>query len=310
MDRDNNTYDLIIIGGGPAGLTASIYASRYKLRHLIFSKEPGGQLNEIHKIENYPGYVSISGYDLAQKMIEQTKTLGGEIKMESIAKIEKKDDFFEVSTSTENYLAKNILLTVGTEYRKMNISGEKELKGKGVSYCATCDAAFFTDKKVCVVGGANSAAMAALLLAEYAAKIYVIYRGAELRCDPVYLEKIKANEKITVIYETNISEIKGTDKVEEIILDREYDSSASLSVDGVFIEIGSEPGVELVRELGVETDEKSFIKINADQSTNIPGVYAAGDVTTGSNGMRQVITAAAEGAIAAGSIYKRIQVTS
>jgi thioredoxin reductase (NADPH) len=304
---EENIYDLIIIGGGPAGLTASIYTLRYKLGHLVFSKEPGGQLNEIHKIENYPGYTSISGYDLAQKMIEQAKSLGGEIKMESIAKIEKKDDFFEVSTSIENYRAKNILLTVGTEYRKMNISGEKELKGKGVSYCATCDAAFFTDKEVCVVGGANSAAMATLLLAEYAAKIFLIYRGAELRCDPVYLEKIKANEKITVIYETNISEIKGTNKVEEIILDKEYNSSNSLGVDGVFIEIGSEPGVELAQELGVETDEKGFIKVNADQSTNIPGVYAAGDVTTGSNGMRQVITAAAEGAVAAGAIYKKIQ---
>ena len=209
MDRnDNNVYDLFIIGGGPAGLTASIYASRYKLRHLVFSKEPGGQLNEIHKIENYPGYVSISGYELAQKMIEQTKALGGEIKMESIAKIEKKGDLFDVSTLSEKYTAKKILLTVGTEYRKMNIPGEKELRGKGVSYCATCDAAFFKEKVVVVVGGANSAAMATLLLAEYAEKIYLIYRGAELRCDPIYLEKIKANGKIAVIYDTNISEIK------------------------------------------------------------------------------------------------------
>jgi thioredoxin reductase (NADPH) len=302
-----NIYDFIVIGGGPSGLTASIYASRYKLKHLVFSKEPGGQLNEIHKIENYPGYASISGFDLAQKMVEQAKALGGEIKTEAIAKIEKKSDLFEVATSENNYTTKNILITVGTEYRKMNIPGEKELKGKGVSYCATCDAAFFKDKIVCVIGGANSAAMAALLLAEYAEKVFLIYRGAELRCDPVYREKIIANEKITIIYETNLAEIKGTGKVEQVILGKEYEGSNSLDTDGVFIEIGSEPGVELVQELGVETDEKNFIKVNPDQSTNIPGVYAAGDVTTGSNGMRQVITAAAEGAIAAGSIFKKLQ---
>jgi len=302
-----NVYDLIIIGGGPSGITASIYASRYKIKHLIFSKEPGGQLNEIHKIENYPGYASISGFDLAQKMVEQAKGLGGEIKMESIAKIGKKGELFEVNTSADNYLAKNILLTVGTEYRKMNIPGEKEFKGRGVSYCATCDAAFFKDKKVCVIGGANSAAMAALLLAEYAEKVFLIYRGAELRCDPVYVEKINTNEKITVVYKTNLSEIKGSDKVEKVILDKEYEGKSSLETDGVFIEIGSEPGIELAKELGVETDENNFIKINPGQGTNIPGVYAAGDVTTGSNGMRQVITAAAEGAIAAGSIYKKLQ---
>lgn len=305
-----NIYDLIIIGGGPAGLTASIYASRYKLKHMVFSKESGGQLNEIHKIENYPGYASISGFELAQKMVEQARGLGGEIKTEAIAKIEKRGNLFKVGTSENMYVAKNILLTVGTEYRKMNIPGEKEFKGKGVSYCATCDAAFFKDKIVCVVGGANSAAMAALLLAEYAGKIFLVYRGAQLRCDPVYLEKIKANGKITIIYKTNLAEIKGIEKVGQMILDKEYEGNNSLDTDGVFIEIGSEPGVELAQELGVMTDEKSFIKVNLDQSTNIPGIYAAGDVTTGSNGMRQVITAAAEGAIAAGSIYKRVQVAS
>jgi thioredoxin reductase (NADPH) len=305
-----NIYDLIIIGGGPAGLTASIYASRYKLKHMVFSKESGGQLNEIHKIENYPGYASISGFELAQKMVEQARGLGGEIKTEAIAKIEKRGNLFKVGTSENMYVAKNILLTVGTEYRKMNIPGEKEFKGKGVSYCATCDAAFFKDKIVCVVGGANSAAMAALLLAEYAGKIFLVYRGAQLRCDPVYLEKIKANGKITIIYKTNLAEIKGIEKVGQVILDKEYEGNNSLDTDGVFIEIGSEPGVELAQELGVMTDEKSFIKVNLDQSTNIPDIYAAGDVTTGSNGMRQVITAAAEGAIAAGSIYKRVQVAS
>jgi len=304
---ENEIYDLIIIGAGPAGLTASIYASRYRMKHLVFAKEPGGQMNEIHKIENWPGEISISGFDLARKMTEQAKNLGAEIKPESIARIEKKDDKFLVSSSSGKYFAKNIIFTIGTEYKTLNIPGEKEFKGKGISYCATCDAAFFKDKVVSVVGGGNSAAMAALLLSEYASKVFLIYRGEKLKCDPSYLEKIESSEKITVIYETNVKEIKGSGVVEKIVLDKEYENKEEIELQGVFIEVGSEPGVELVQALGVETNEKNFIKVSGDQSTNIPGVYAAGDVTTGSNGMRQIITSAAEGAVAAGSVYKSIQ---
>jgi len=304
---ENEIYDLIIIGAGPAGLTASIYASRYRMKHLVFAKEPGGQMNEIHKIENWPGEISISGFDLARKMTEQAKNLGAEIKPESIARIEKKDDKFLVSSSSGKYFAKNIIFTIGTEYKTLNIPGEKEFKGKGISYCATCDAAFFKDKVVSVVGGGNSATMAALLLSEYASKVFLIYRGEKLKCDPSYLEKIESSEKITVIYETNVKEIKGSGVVEKIVLDKEYENKEEIELQGVFIEVGSEPGVELVQALGVETNEKNFIKVSGDQSTNIPGVYAAGDVTTGSNGMRQIITAAAEGAVAAGSVYKSIQ---
>ena len=302
-----NAYDLIIIGGGPAGLTASVYASRYRLKHLVFSAEPGGQLNEIHEIENYPGFVSISGFDLAQKMIEQVRNLGADIKMESIIDIKKMNGDFRVAASENKYTAKNILLTIGTEYRKMNIPGEEKFKGKGVSYCATCDAAFFRGKIVSVIGGANSAAMAALLLAEYASKVYLIYRKEKLRCDPAFKEKIDASDKITVIYRTNILEIKGKDFVEKVILDNPYEDKTYLDLQGVFIEIGSEPRDEIIKNLGVETDEQGFIKVNPDQSTNVPGVYAAGDVTTGSDKVRQIITAAAEGAVAAGSVYKKLQ---
>lgn len=305
----NNAYSLIIIGAGPAGMAASIYASRYKINHLVIGKEPGGQAIEAHKIENWPGTLSVSGFELLQKMREHAEKLGGKIVMDTVSDIVQEDGVFKVTAHTAQYQAKNVILATGMEYRKLQIPGEKELKGKGVSYCPTCDAAFFRNKVVAVVGGGNSAGSAALLLAEYANKVYLIYRGEKLKVDPAYQEKISRNDKIEVIFGANIKEIKGSQTVEKVILDKDYQGKNDLEVQGVFIEIGSEPGVELAKQLGVETDEQGFIKVNPDQSTNVPGIYAAGDATTGSNKMRQILTAAAEGAVAAGSVYKKLQIS-
>jgi len=306
---EDKTYDLIIIGAGAAGLTASVYASRYKLEHLIFGVEPGGQMNEIKSIENWPGTISISGGDLIGKMIEQVNNFGVQIKSESISLVKRNEEgIFEVETGREKYSAKAVIMAMGTSYKKMNIPGEKEFTGKGVSYCATCDAMFFRDKVVSVIGGGNSAAVVSLELADFATKVYLVYRGERLSAEPVWLDKIAANPKIEVIKETNVIEIKGQDKVEKIILDKAInDDKTFLEVDGVFIEIGSEPGIELARKLGVETDEQNFIKVNLDQSTNIEGVYAAGDITTGSNKFRQILMAASEGALAANSAYKKLK---
>ncbi|MDI6778218.1 MAG: FAD-dependent oxidoreductase [Patescibacteria group bacterium] len=300
-------YDLIIIGGGPAGLTASIYASRYKVNHVLIAKEPGGQAVEAHKVENWPGTVSVSGLELTQKMREHAEKLGGKILMDSASNISKDGDVWSVATHTANYKAKFLILALGMEYRKLQIPGEVEFKGKGVSYCPTCDAPFFKEKIVAVVGGGNSAASAAQLLSEYASKVFIIYRGDKLKVDPAYGEKFAKSEKIEIIYQTNIKEILGDKSVSRLKLDKKYDGSDELDVQGVFIEVGSEPGVELTKKLGVETDDRGFILVNADQSTNIPGVWAAGDATTGSNKMRQIIIAAAEGAIASGSVYKKLQ---
>jgi len=304
---EKNIYDLIIIGSGPAGLAASIYASRYKIDHLAIGKEPGGQANEAHQIENWPGTLSISGFELLRKMREHAEKLGAKILMDSVSNVMREGDVFKTTTHTAQYESKHIILAVGMEYKKLQIPGEVEFKGKGVSYCPTCDASFFKDKTVAVVGGGNSAGSAALLLAEYANKVYVVYRGDKLKVDPAYQEKISRNEKIEVVYNTNIKEIRGDRAVEKIVLDRSWQDKSELEVQGVFIEIGSEPGVELTKQLGVETDEQGFIKVNPDQSTNISCVYAAGDATTGSNKMRQILTAAAEGAVAASSIYKKLQ---
>ena len=300
----------MIIGSGPAGLTASIYSSRYKVKHLVVGKEPGGQANEAHQIENWPGTISISGFELLQKMRQHAEKLGAEILMDSVSSVAKEGDIFKITAHASQYHAKNIILASGMEYRKLEIPGETEFKGKGVSYCPTCDAAFFKDKIAAVVGGGNSAGSAALLLAQYARKVYLIYRGEKLKVDPAYGEKISAEGKIEIIYNTNIKEIKGDKAVEKIVLDKERDGSGELAVQGVFIEIGSEPGIELTKQLGVETDEQGYIKVDSGQSTNALCVWAAGDATNGSNKLRQIITAAAEGAVAAGSVYKKLQIST
>ncbi len=311
MPKDGVIFDLIIIGAGPAGISASIYASRYKLNHLILGVEQGGQMTEIYEIENYPGIFSVSGKELMGKFLEHLENFGMKVRNESVSSIEKNGEgLFEVKTSKKNYLAKAIILAMGAVYRKMNISGEKEYIGKGVSYCATCDARFFKDKIVSVAGGGNSAAVVALEMADFAKKVYLICRDEKLLAEPAWLDKIYANKKIEVIKSVNILEIKGSEKVEKIVLDKPVNDKTSLAVDGVFIEVGTEPGVELARKLKIEKDERNYIKVKADQSTNIPGVFAAGDITTGSNKFCQVLTACAEGAIAANSTYKMIKLKS
>lgn len=298
--------DLIIIGSGPAGLAASIYASRYKLDHLIFGMEEGGQMNEIYEIENWPGDISISGKDLVGRMAAHVENYGVKIKHESVISAKKAEDVFEVETARGKYQAKSLVLAMGAKYRKMNIPGEKEFIGKGVSYCATCDAMFFRDKTVAVAGGGNSAAVVALELCDFAKKIYLIFKEEKLLADPALVEKLNSDGKIEIINGTGILEISGKDKVEKIILDKAHGDKTYLDLDGVFIEVGTEPGVELARKLGVETDDQNYIKIKGDMSTNVPGIFAAGDITTGSNKFRQVLTAAAEGAIASASAYKTL----
>ncbi|HPN96506.1 MAG TPA: FAD-dependent oxidoreductase [Candidatus Moranbacteria bacterium] len=304
---NNTVYDLIIVGAGPAGLSASIYASRYKLNHLIFGMNPGGQITEIRTLENYPGFTSISGRDFISRVLEQMENLGMRINKESVSAIKKEEDVFVVEASGHKYQAHSLILALGTEYKKINIPGEKEFTGRGVSYCATCDAMFFKEKVVSVIGGANSAAVTAMELADHAHKVYVIFRRDKMTADPIWVEKLNNNPKIELIYGTNILEIKGENKVEKIILDKPYDDKTFLKTDGVFVEVGSEPGVSLATNLGVAVDEQKYIIVSPDMGTNISGVFAAGDATTGSNKFRQVITASAEGAIAAASVYKLLK---
>ena len=297
-------YDLIILGAGPAGLATSIYASRYKINHLVIGNIFGGSLFKAHKIENWPGERSISGSDLVAKFYEHAKSLGAEIMEEEVVEISKDNDIFIVKTNlNKTYQSKAILIALGTKHRKLNIPGEEEFLGKGVSYCAICDGAFFKNKIVAVVGGSSSAAMAAEMLSEYTEKTYVIYRKERMRCEPITLERLEKNSKIEIIYNTNITKVTGDKKVELIEIDNKYNNSDKIKLDGLFIEVGAVPFVDLVKKLGVETGGGDCIVIDQSGATNIDGVYAAGDITNGSNEFRQIVTAVSEGAIAATSIY-------
>jgi thioredoxin reductase (NADPH) len=294
-------YDAIIIGGGPAGLSAAIYAARFNLKSILISKEIGGYMSEAPQVENYPGFKSISGMELAKTMREQVQNLGVEIVEEEVVEI--KPGFSAKTKSNQKFEGKNIILALGTERRRLNIKGESEFTGRGVSYCATCDGAFFRDKVVAVAGGANSAVVSALLLAKFAKEVHIIYRNNPLRADPVWIEKMKKVKNIKVHCCTNISEIKGTKMVESILLD----NGNTMKVDGVFVEIGSVPMVSLATSLGVKLDKEGYIIVDSAQKTNIDGIYAAGDLSTGSNKLRQIITACAEGAVAADSIHKALK---
>ncbi|PIP28156.1 MAG: hypothetical protein COX29_02845 [Candidatus Moranbacteria bacterium CG23_combo_of_CG06-09_8_20_14_all_35_22] len=297
-------HDLIIIGAGPAGLSASIYASRYGIKHKIIGAVLGGQISETHKIDNYPGMEDMNGYEFGQRWGNHAKKYGVEIISQIVQKIKKENNIFILTLANENILqAKTILLATGTKKRKLNISGEKEFLGKGVSYCATCDGFFYKNKIVGVIGGSDSAATTVLYLADLAQKVYLIYRKSELHAEPFWVESIKKNKKIEVLYNTNVLEILGQEKLEKVKLDKNYNNSNELNLDGLFIEAGSDPAVEYFSELGIELDEGGYIKIQKNGATNISGVFSAGDITDGSDKFRQVITAASEGAIAVRGIY-------
>ena len=295
-------YDLIIIGSGPAGLTAGIYASRYNLNFLIIGELPGGAISEAHKVCNYPSQNEISGFELTQKMLSHLKSLKGEVRQKRIDSIKKGKDFFMVKTSNEEYKAKKIVLATGRDKIKLDVPGEEELLGKGVSYCATCDAAFYKDKVVSVVGGGNSAITAALLLSEYAKKVYIIYRkDSFFRAEPAWIEQLEKEKKIEPVFNAVVTKINGKDSVESVVLD----NGKKLEVDGIFIEIGFKPKKDFVDELGLKTDEKGYIITDKFQKTNISGLFAAGDGTD--NHLKQVITASAEGAIAVTSAYEELK---
>lgn len=304
-------YDVIIIGSGPAGLTASIYASRYKLSNLVIGKVPGGTIAYAHKVENFPGVPGISGVELGQRMLEQVKALEVEILAEEVVGIEKSvvDGKFKITTNTKKeFEARTLIVALGTERRKLNVPGEKEYLGKGVSYCVTCDAPLFKGKTVVLVGGSNAACSGAIHLATFAEKIYLIYRKNALRAEPVWVEEVKENSRIEVIYETNVTEVLGDGtRVTGVKLDVPYSGNSMLSSNGVFIEIGGQPSSSLLQPLGVELDEDGYVRVDERMSTNIPGLFAAGDLTTKSLILQQVITACAGGAVAANSAFEYLK---
>ncbi len=294
-------YDLIIIGSGPAGLTAGIYAARYNLNFLIIGRLNGGAISEAHKVCNYPSQNNISGFNLTQEIVSHVKELEGEIKQEEVTNIKKENNNFIIITNKEQYLAKKIILATGREKQELNVKGEKEFLGKGVSYCATCDAAFYKNKIVAVAGGGNAAITAALLLAEHAKKVYVIYRKNKFfRAEPAWVKQLEKEKKIESVFNSTIKKIYGKNSVEGIVLN----NNKKLLLNGVFIEIGFKPNEELSQQLDIETENK-YIITNKNQKTSVNDILAAGDITN--NNLKQVITACAEGAIASTTVYEELK---
>jgi len=291
-------YELAIIGAGPAGYSAAIYGVGAGLKTVIFDKGLGGGLAAVSpNIENYPGFESITGMELVEKMKVHASKYTKINLSEEVQNISKTKDMFTIRTDKTSYNVKAVLLCTGTEYRKLGAPGEKELQGKGVSYCATCDGFFFKNKKVAVIGGGNSALIEAIFLKQIGCEeVFLIHRRDQLRAEKSYQDE--AVEKgVKIIYQTQVESIEGEERLEFLKLHNvKDDKKTNLSVDGVFISVGEVPQSQLAKDLGVKLDEKGFIIVDSQQRTNIDGVYAAGDIT---GGLRQVVTACAEGAIAA-----------
>lgn len=303
---DNMPYNLTIVGAGPAGLTAAIYASRYNLKTLVLGAQQGGLITDAHRVCNFPSRPEIEGSELGKKIKNHAEKYGAEVKAERVKNIEKNDKFVLETNLDKEYETEALLLATGTERRKLNLDKEKEFLGSGVSYCATCDGRFFEDETVAVVGGANAAATAALYLSDLAEKVYVIYRRDELRAVEVWKGKISNSDNIEIVYNNNVVGLEGEDSLEAVELEQPYQGTEKLKLSGLFVEIGSIPNVELPKQLGLELDEKNYVKVDEAQKTSEDAVWAAGDVTTNSDGFKQVITASAEGAIAADSIYQSL----
>ena len=262
-------------------------------------------VSECHKICNYPSEVDINGMALTQKMLENVKAQGGEIVPDRVEEITKKGDTFTLKTlSGKEYQTRRILLAIGTSHKKLGVPKEDEYLGKGVTYCATCDGMFYKDKVVAVVGGANSAMITALYMADIAQKVYLIVRGEEFKGDEVNKALIAENKKITVLFNTNITELLGNEKVEGIKLSKEYEGVDNLDIDGVFVSAGTMPSGVLINQLNINTDETGYVVVDNEQRTSVKGVWAAGDITTASNKFRQIVTACAEGAVASESIAR------
>lgn len=298
-------HDLVIVGAGPAGIAAGIYAARYKIDVAVIGSNPGGNMTESYDVENYPGLEETTpGHILGDRMLNQLKRFGVNPIHDDIQSALKDKDGFILRGRDTEYQAKTVLLALGMARNKLGVPGETELEGKGVAYCATCDGFFYREKTVAVVGGGDSAVTAALYLADIATKVYLIVRKSELRAEPTWQEKLKKTKNIEVLYETNVKEIQGVEKVEKVVLEGK---KTEIAVDGIFIEIGQTPQTVLYKSLGLKLTDKDLVIVDGAQKTSVKGVWAAGDITTNSNGLRQIVTSAAEGAVAAVDIFTELK---
>ncbi len=300
----NFVWPLVIIGFGPAGYNASLYASRYKIKHLVIGQLIGGQISKAHIVENYLGFPSITGPEIANKFRDHAKKFmevsESQELVDTVLSIKKQDDIYILElASGKKIKAYTVILGIGTKEQEIGLPNEKEFIGRGVSYCATCDGFFFRDKIVGVVGGSDAANTASLYLANIAKEVHQFVRST-LKGERIWHEQIQENPKIKLHLGVTVEEIVGDAKLEAVKLS----DGNTVQLDGLFVEIGSYPDLTVVKDLGLETDERGYIQVNEKQETNLPGFYGAGDITIASNYFRQLITSAAEGAIAANSVLE------
>ncbi|MFH1306591.1 MAG: FAD-dependent oxidoreductase, partial [Candidatus Micrarchaeota archaeon] len=285
---------------GCAGLGAAMYAGRFGLKTVALGELPGGTITQTHIVENYPGFKSITGLELGNKLLEHAKAYDVPVKMEKVVGVKKKEDgLFEVKSDAGEYIGKSIIFATGAEWKKIGLPGEKEFANKGVHYCALCDGAFYKGKKIAVIGSGDSAVKESLLLSEYGSNVYILVRGERLKGEPINNKRVGENKKIEIFTKVEAKEFLGKEKLEKIKLSRAIkprdagEESDELEVDAVFVLIGHNARSELAKELGVELNKRGEIKIDKMSKTNVEGVFAAGDVCD--TGFKQAIVGVSEG---------------
>lgn len=303
-----DVFDVIVVGGGPAGLSASLYAARFSLKVLLIAESIGGTLNEAGLVDDYMGIPDILGPELAKKFELHVTKYRVPVVVGKVVRVERVGENFEVALqNSQTYRAKSIIVAVGSLRRKLGVPGEERLSGRGVTYCAACDAPMFKDKDVVVVGGGNSALQGALLVAAYASKVYLVHRRDSFRAFPLYVDLVRKNPKIELVLNSVVTEVGGVDRVEWVkVKNVVSDEVVELRVSGIIVEIGSDPPKEFLRSMGLELDDYGYVIVWPGQKTNVEGIFAAGDCTGGPYKKKfdQILTAAAEGAIAAFSAFE------
>lgn len=298
-------YDLIVVGSGAAGLAAAVYAGRYRMKTLVIGDSFGGYTSIAGPIENYPGHQKIDGFDLMQIMRTQGESIGAEVVDGKAIDAQNNNGCFSVTLDTgASHQASTLIIATGTEHKRLGLANEHELTSKGVHYCVTCDGPLYGGKTIIVIGGGDTSIKGVNLAAEYAAKIYLVVRGSQIKAEPINYEQMKKlGDKVEVLFETAVKEIKGKERFENIVLSKEYNGSSELSADGLFIEIGALPRTEIAQKLGIALDARGYIQPDPLMRTSVPGIFAAGDVMDLFGGFKQDITAACMGAVAATSAY-------
>jgi thioredoxin reductase (NADPH) len=301
-------WDVIIVGAGSAGLSAGIYAVRSGLKTLILDEKfAGGTISDASKVVNYPGFVEISGSELAEKMTSHAKTVGATIHdIEPVSELDLAGELKVVRTASAEYQTRAVIYSTGSHYKELGVKGESEFKGKGVSYCGVCDGPFFKGKKVLVVGGGNTACITTLYLSSLASQVYVVHRREAFRAEESLVSDISSKSNVSIMWNTEVQEIKGDKQVKMVtLIDNVTKETKDLDVDAVFVQIGEAPNSQIASSSGIEIDQHGYVKVNARQETNLPGVFAAGDVTD--QPIKQVGTAVGQGITAALEAYSFIR---